>query len=141
MPGKVLAERLDNRKYSVITWSSRTFAQLSRHECKSRSHGFTEYLRIIDLDVRAFFDSVDHSLMLKAVERHTGAKWVLLYVARWLKAPMQKQDGTLAARDREPRRVQGYPRFWRTCISITRSICGWPGNIRVSRSSGIAMMR
>ncbi len=55
---------------------------------------------IIDLDVRAFFDSVDHSLMLKAVERHTGAKWVLLYVTRWLKAPMRKQDGTLVARDR-----------------------------------------
>ena len=96
---------------------------------------------IIDLDVRAFFDSVDHSLMLKAVERHTDAKWVLLYVARWLKAPMRKQDGTLVARDRGTPRVQRYPRFWRTCISITRSICGWPGNIRASRSSGIAMMR
>jgi RNA-directed DNA polymerase len=41
---------------------------------------------VIDLDVRAFFDSVDHSLMLKAVARHTDAKWVLLYVARWLKS-------------------------------------------------------
>jgi RNA-directed DNA polymerase len=55
---------------------------------------------VIDLDVRAFFDSVDHSLMLKAVQRHTDAKWVLLYVARWLKAPMRQPDGTLAARDR-----------------------------------------
>jgi len=55
---------------------------------------------VIDLDVRAFFDSVDHSLMLKAVARHTDAKWVLLYVARWLKAPMRQTDGTLAARDR-----------------------------------------
>ncbi len=55
---------------------------------------------VIDLDVRAFFDSVDHSLMLKAVRRHTDAKWVLLYVARWLKAPMRQPDGTLAARDR-----------------------------------------
>jgi RNA-directed DNA polymerase len=55
---------------------------------------------VIDLDVRAFFDSVDHSLMLKAVARHTDAKWVLLYVARWLKAPMRQADGTLAARDR-----------------------------------------
>ena len=55
---------------------------------------------VIDLDVRAFFDSVDHSLMLKAVERHTDARWVLLYVARWLKAPMRLTDGTLAARDR-----------------------------------------
>ena len=55
---------------------------------------------VIDLDVRAFFDSVDHSRMLKAVARHTGARWVLLYVARWLKAPMRQADGTLAARDR-----------------------------------------
>jgi RNA-directed DNA polymerase len=55
---------------------------------------------VIDLDVRAFFDSVDHSLMLKAVQRHTSARWVLLYVARWLKAPMRQLDGTLAARDR-----------------------------------------
>ena len=55
---------------------------------------------VIDLDVRAFFDSVDHSLMLKAVERHTDQKWVLLYVRRWLTAPMQQQDGTLVARDR-----------------------------------------
>lgn len=55
---------------------------------------------VIDLDVRAFFDSVDHSLMLKAVARHADARWVLLYVARWLKAPMRQQDGTLAARDR-----------------------------------------
>jgi RNA-directed DNA polymerase len=55
---------------------------------------------VIDLDVRAFFDSVDHSLMLKAVARHTDAKWVLLYVARWLKAPMRQADETLAARDR-----------------------------------------
>ncbi len=47
-----------------------------------------------------FFDSVDHSRMLKAVERHTDTRWVLLYVTRWLKAPMQKPDGTLAARDR-----------------------------------------
>jgi len=54
---------------------------------------------VIDLDVRSFFDSVDHSLMLKAVQRHTEAKWVLLYVTRWLKAPMQ-QDGSLVARDR-----------------------------------------
>jgi len=55
---------------------------------------------VIDLDVRAFFDSVDHSLMLKAVARHTDQNWVLLYVKRWLVAPLQQQDGTLAARDR-----------------------------------------
>jgi RNA-directed DNA polymerase len=42
----------------------------------------------IDLDVKAFFDSVDHSLLLKAVEHHTDQRWVLLYVMRWLQAPL-----------------------------------------------------
>jgi RNA-directed DNA polymerase len=55
---------------------------------------------VIDLDIRAFFDSVDHTLMLKAVKRHTDQKWILLYVQRWLVAPLRQQDGTLAARDR-----------------------------------------
>jgi RNA-directed DNA polymerase len=55
---------------------------------------------VIDLDIRAFFDSVDHTLMLKAVERHTDQKWILLYVQRWLVAPVRQQDGTLVARDR-----------------------------------------
>jgi RNA-directed DNA polymerase len=50
---------------------------------------------VVDLDVRAFFDSVPWDLMLKAVARHTDQKWVLLYVERWLKAPMLMPDGTL----------------------------------------------
>lgn len=54
----------------------------------------------IDLDVKAFFDSVDHDLLLKAVEHHTDQRWVLLYVTRWLQAPLQQQDGTLVERDR-----------------------------------------
>ena len=54
----------------------------------------------IDLDVKAFFDSVDHSLLLKAVEHHTDQRWILLYVRRWLQAPLQQQDGTLVERDR-----------------------------------------
>ena len=38
--------------------------------------------------------------MLKAVERHTDQKWILLYVRRWLTAPLAQQDGTLVTRDR-----------------------------------------
>ena len=53
---------------------------------------------IVDLDVKAFFDSVPWDLMLKALERHTDQKWVLLYVARWLKAPMLMPEGTMVAR-------------------------------------------
>ncbi len=55
---------------------------------------------ILDLDVQKFFDSVDHDLMVKAVEANTSQKWVVLYVRRWLKAPMQLPDGRLAERDR-----------------------------------------
>lgn len=53
---------------------------------------------VVDLDVKAFFDSVRWDLMLQAVERHTDSKWVLLYVERWLKSPMLMPDGTLNAR-------------------------------------------
>ncbi len=77
---------------------------------------------VIDLDVRAFFDSVDHSLMLKAVERHTDTRWVLLYVTRWLKAPMRKQDGTLVARDRGTPQGSAVtpPTQWATSALISR---------------------
>jgi RNA-directed DNA polymerase len=55
---------------------------------------------VVDLDVRAFFDSVPWELMLKAVARHTTQQWVMLYVERWLKAPMLMSDGTLTQRTR-----------------------------------------
>ncbi len=56
--------------------------------------------RVLDLDVRAFFDSVPHSLLLKAVAHHTDERWVLLYISRWLTAPMEMPDGTLTAREK-----------------------------------------
>ena len=55
---------------------------------------------VIDLDVAKFFDSVDHDLMVKAVAANTDRPWVLLYVKRWLTAPMQMPDGSLQQRDR-----------------------------------------
>jgi RNA-directed DNA polymerase len=53
---------------------------------------------VVDLDVKAFFDSVPWELMLKAVACHTDQKWVLLYVERWLKAPMLMPDTTTLPR-------------------------------------------
>jgi RNA-directed DNA polymerase len=57
---------------------------------------------VIDLDVAKFFDSVPWDLMVKAVQANitTEQRWVLLYVKRWLAAPIQQPDGTLAGRDR-----------------------------------------
>jgi RNA-directed DNA polymerase len=55
---------------------------------------------VIDLDIRKFFDTVPWDLVVKAVEAHTDQPWVLLYVNRWLRAPVQQADGTLIERDR-----------------------------------------
>ena len=61
-----------------------------------------EYNWVIDLDIRKFFDSVPWDLIVKAVEPHTDheTRWVVLYVKRWLAAPLQLPDGTLQERDR-----------------------------------------
>jgi RNA-directed DNA polymerase len=55
---------------------------------------------VLDCDIRAFFDSVPHGLLMKAVAHHTDERWVLLYISRWLKAPMQMPDGTVVAREK-----------------------------------------
>jgi RNA-directed DNA polymerase len=55
---------------------------------------------VIDLDLKSFFDSLDHGLVMRTVSKHTDLRWVLLYVERWLKAPLQMGDGTLVQRDR-----------------------------------------
>src|SRR5262249_160509 len=55
---------------------------------------------IVDLDIRSFFDSVPWQLVVKAVAAHSADPWVLLYVRRWLAAPLQLPDGSLLQRDR-----------------------------------------
>ncbi len=55
---------------------------------------------VVDLDIKGFFDNIDHSLMMRAVRKHTADPWILLYVERWLKASVQLEDGTLVARDK-----------------------------------------
>jgi RNA-directed DNA polymerase len=55
---------------------------------------------VIDLDVEKFFDTVPWALVVKAVEVVTDTPWVLLYVKRWLAAPLQFPDGTLVERDK-----------------------------------------
>jgi retron-type reverse transcriptase len=55
---------------------------------------------VIDLDIQKFFDSVPWPLVVKAVEANTDLPWVVLYVRRWLQAPLQLPDGTLRQRDR-----------------------------------------
>lgn len=53
---------------------------------------------VVDIDIKSFFDSIDHELLLKAVRRHTPCRWILLYVERWLKAPEEMSDGSQQGR-------------------------------------------
>lgn len=53
---------------------------------------------VIDLDIKGFFDNLDWDLVERAVAHHIDEPWVRLYVARWLRAPMQQPDGTMVQR-------------------------------------------
>lgn len=53
------------------------------------------YSWVIDLDIQEFFENVNHGLLLKALERHVSEKWVLMYIKRWLEAPVVLEDGTI----------------------------------------------
>jgi RNA-directed DNA polymerase len=57
-----------------------------------------QYDWVIEYDIKGLFDNLDHELLLKAVEKHTSNKWVILYIKRWLIAPMQMVDGSLKER-------------------------------------------
>ena len=48
----------------------------------------------IDLDIKSFFDTINHELMMKAVKHYCTDKWILMYVERWLKAGTMQNDGT-----------------------------------------------
>ena len=51
---------------------------------------------VLDLDIRAFFDTIPHDLLLRAVRKHTDCQWVLLYIERWLTASVQLENGALS---------------------------------------------
>jgi RNA-directed DNA polymerase len=55
---------------------------------------------VLDLDIQAFFDTIPHDLLLRAVRKHTDCAWALLYIERWLTAPVQLEDGALEPRER-----------------------------------------
>jgi RNA-directed DNA polymerase len=55
---------------------------------------------VLDLDIRGFFDNLDQNLLLRAVKKHAPEPWIVLYIERWLKAPMQEEDGRLVPREK-----------------------------------------
>jgi len=53
-----------------------------------------QYAWVIDMDIKGFFDTIDHGLMIRSLRHFTDAKHIILYAKRWLKAPIQLKDGT-----------------------------------------------
>jgi RNA-directed DNA polymerase len=52
-----------------------------------------KYDWVLEFDIKGLFDNIDHELLLRAVRKHITCKWALLYIERWLKAPMVLEDG------------------------------------------------
>lgn len=59
-----------------------------------------EYDWVIEFDIKGLFDNIDHTLLMRAVRKHCQNPWVLLYVERWLQAPMEMADGSRVERTR-----------------------------------------
>ena len=55
---------------------------------------------VLEFDIKGLFDNIPHDLLMKAVQKHTDCKWILLYIKRWLEAPMQLTDGTKVIREK-----------------------------------------
>src|SRR6516162_8144359 len=101
-PGRRLPGRYRPQTRALVTTctTSSTWLAVLAGICAGGRPQGRSLPRFVDMDVKAFFDSVSWDLALKAVARHTDQKWVLLYVERWLKAPMLMPDGTLTERTR-----------------------------------------
>jgi RNA-directed DNA polymerase len=95
---------------------------------------------VIDLDIQKFFDTVPWDLVVKAVEAVCDLPWVLLYVKRWLAAPLMLPNGSVRERDRGTPQGSAVSPIWRICSCILRLTCGWLGSFPMSSSNATWMM-
>jgi RNA-directed DNA polymerase len=70
----------------------------AHHALQQCQDNCIKYAWVIDVDIKGFFDNINHSKMLAFLEQHTQEKWVLLFVDRWLKAGVEQSDGSIQAR-------------------------------------------
>jgi RNA-directed DNA polymerase len=72
----------------------------SQHEAiKIARERCWRYDWVIDLDIKQFFDNLDHELLMEQVRHHAQSRWIELYVERWLKAPITEPDGTVTHKE------------------------------------------
>ena len=99
-----------------------------------------KYDWIIDLDVQKFFDTVSWDLVVRAVQAVTDCPWVLLYVKRWLAAPLQHPDGALVERDKGTPQGSAVSPVLANLFMHYAFDRGWPGSSRTARLSATPMM-
>lgn len=93
----VIKDYIEPRLEAVFSEHSYGYRPLkSAHDAVSqvRQNCF-KHAWVIDLDIKGFFDNIDHELLMKAVEKHVEEKWVKMYIIRWLKAAVQTKEGKL----------------------------------------------
>jgi RNA-directed DNA polymerase len=96
---KMVLEPLVEPKFHGDSYGYRPHRSALRAVGVARQRCF-EFDWVIDLDIKAFFDSLDHELVEKAVAVHTNNPWVRLYIARWLRAPVARPDGITQPRSK-----------------------------------------
>lgn len=79
-------------------WSFAFRPHRSAHEAvKACWFNTLHYEYVVDLDIRGYFDNIDHHLMMSVLKKYTSKSYILLYCERWLKAPVLKRDGSIEA--------------------------------------------
>lgn len=72
----------------------------AKHAVKKAAERCMELDWVIDLDIKGFFDNIDHDLLMKAVQFHIKTDWMLLYIKRWLKSDAKTPDGMIVKREK-----------------------------------------
>jgi group II intron reverse transcriptase/maturase len=99
---EVVRARLEpelERIFHQDSWGYRPGKSAQEAIATSRRRSW-EYDWVLDVDIEKFFDTIDHELLMKAVKKHCREKWMVMYVERWLKAPVQFSDGSQERNER-----------------------------------------
>jgi group II intron reverse transcriptase/maturase len=98
---QVIKSYLEPRLEAVFHEDSYGYRPLrSAHQAvESVRENVREYAWVIDMDIKSFFDEVDHVLLMKCLDCHVEENWVKMYIKRWLEVPSQSEDGTLIPKE------------------------------------------
>jgi RNA-directed DNA polymerase len=103
---QVIKSYLEPRLESVFHENSYGYRPLkSAHQAvRQVQENVRGYSWVIDMDIKSYFDEVDHELLMKAIDKHVEEQWVKMYIIRWLESPVQTKDGQLI-----PKQGKGTP--------------------------------